>query len=164
MTGSQAIPLTHELYSLDKLIEETRLLAAQYHQTTGTPLPVTKEIARYDAMYHLKLAEPTQLEASVDALGTGEWAGEKIQIKGRVVFDSGRTGQRIGQLHWEGSWQRLVFVLLDADYQTQQIYAITKQTLEEVLNEESAGSSRALKRGAISVAKLKRLATLVWQK
>lgn len=44
-----------DIYSIDKLMHETRQLAAKYHQTTGTALPVTGEIARFDAAKALGL-------------------------------------------------------------------------------------------------------------
>ena len=43
------------VYSYDKLIEETRKLAAEFRRTTGTMLPVSGEIARHDVSHLLGL-------------------------------------------------------------------------------------------------------------
>jgi hypothetical protein len=41
--------------SIDKLMAEARRLAVEYRQTTGKTLPVTSEIAVYDAIRLLNL-------------------------------------------------------------------------------------------------------------
>ncbi|HET8807497.1 MAG TPA: hypothetical protein VFM76_03880, partial [Methylophaga sp.] len=89
-----------DIYSIDKLMHETRQLAARYRQTTGTTLPVTGEIARFDAAkaLDLQLLEDTNL--AYDAIGRDSRKGQRIIIKGRALFDESRSSTpRIGQVN-----------------------------------------------------------------
>ncbi|PCI06810.1 MAG: hypothetical protein COB77_05895, partial [Gammaproteobacteria bacterium] len=72
------------LYSIDKLINETRRLAAEFKNTTGTMLPVSGEIARYDVstLLDLKLEDNNK---GYDAIGKGVRDGLRVIIKSRVI-------------------------------------------------------------------------------
>ena len=85
------------MYSIDKLIGETRRLAAEYRKATGKPLAVSTEIARYDAarLLGLELVDAGG-QVGYDAIGTGSRAGQRIRIKGRAIFDRKHPGARIG--------------------------------------------------------------------
>ena len=63
------------LYSYDKLIEETRKLAAEFRRTTGTMLPVSGEIARHDVSRHLDLELNQDHSAGFDATGKNDRDG-----------------------------------------------------------------------------------------
>ncbi|RKZ97382.1 MAG: hypothetical protein DRQ42_09640, partial [Gammaproteobacteria bacterium] len=80
-----------DLYSIDKLMHETRQLAAKYHQTTGNTLPVTGEIARFDVAKALNLKLIDDQTLGYDALGEVEGEEVRILIKGRVIFESSRS-------------------------------------------------------------------------
>ena len=80
-----------DIYSIDKLMHETRQLAARYRQTTGTTLPVTGEIARFDAAKALDLQLLDDASLAYDALGKGDRQGQRIIIKGRALFDESRS-------------------------------------------------------------------------
>ena len=43
------------VYKLDKLMAETRRLAAEYRRSTGSTLPVSAELAKFDAISLLGL-------------------------------------------------------------------------------------------------------------
>lgn len=58
-----------ELYSIDKLMHETRQLAAKYRKTTGSTLPVTGEISRFDVAKALNLQLIDDLTLGYDAIG-----------------------------------------------------------------------------------------------
>lgn len=147
------------LYSVDKLIEETRRLAAEFRRTTGTMLPVSGEIARYDVSHHLNLAVNDRSVKGVDAIGKGTREGLKVQIKGRVVGDSAKSGHRIGQLNTDGEWDLIVLSLMDNDFQPLEMYQATREEILEALS-DSSGSRNS--RGAISVARFKIIGQLVW--
>ena len=70
-------------YSVDVLMEQARVLAANYRRTTGKTLAgVSGELAVYDAMRLLKL-KPAAENLSYEAVGTedsGNLANDKIQI------------------------------------------------------------------------------------
>lgn len=151
---------SHLVYSIDKLISETRRLAAEYRRSTGQVLPVSGEIARHDAarLLELRLCEPGT--AGVDAIGTGNREGQRIQIKARIMASEGKSGARLGQINTQGDWDTLMLVILDEDYETCEIYEASREELEEAIA-EGEKSSRA-KRGALSVAKFKNIGWLVW--
>ncbi len=161
MTSDDA-PTPTPVYSLDKLIGEARRLAADYRRATGKPLPgVSIEIANHDAARLLGL-ELTPGAGGYDALGRGEREGQRIQIKGRAIFDETKGGQRIGQLNTGETWDSVVLVLMDEDYQPFEIYEAERADIMEAL-EQQTSSSRA-KRGALSVAKFKMIARLAWDR
>ena len=144
-------------YDVDKLMSQARRLAADYHQATGQTLPLSNEIARFDAMNLLDLDAPEQASAGVDAIGKGERSGQRMQIKVRVLFPDTKAKQRIGQLAFEGSWDSVLLVLMNAQYETQEIIEARRPVLTEALANLSAN-----KRGAMSVNKFKTLGTVVW--
>lgn len=142
---------------------ETRRLAAEYRRATGQPLPVTAEIARYDAarLMDLELNQDPQ-QGGYDAVGkSGEWEGKRIQIKGRAIFDEKKGGQRIGQIKADKDWDSIMLVLMDDELEPYEIYELDRSELEAIQAEEETSSKRA-KRGAMSVAKFKIVSHLVW--
>jgi len=141
-------------YQLDKLIQETRRLAVEFRQQCGQTLPVTGELANYDAAQVLNLTPPKKPISGVDFIGLDIYAGDKIQIKSRVIFDENRSGQRIGKLNYDTQWDRIILVLYDAKYQPSEIYSISRETA-------LANHDESLTR-PMSVAKFKMLGELVW--
>ncbi len=150
------------LYSVDKLISQTRKLAADYRRATGQALPLTGEIANFDAanLLDLELLQPAP--GGYDAIGrSGERQGMRYQIKGRAIFDDSKGGHRIGQLKLEQEWDAVLLVLLDEDYEAFEIYEADRDTIVEAMDE--SGGSRG-KRGAMSVARFRNIARLAWQR
>lgn len=148
------------LYSVDKLISEARRIAAEYRRTTGKPLGISAEIARHDACTYLKL-EPHEDAIGYDAMGiNGEREGLRFQIKGRAIFDEKKGGQRLGQIKVDQNWDKILLVLMDEDFETTEIYEASREDMLDDIDE--AGASSRTKRGAMSVARFKRLARLVW--
>jgi hypothetical protein len=149
-----------ELYAVDKLISEARRLAAEYHKATGQSLGITAEIARHDVARLLELElVPNQTSGGHDAVGTGRWAGKRIQIKGRAIFDEAKAGQRIGQLKTHQEWDMVMLVLMDEDFEPVEIYEADRDEIFAYLN---ASDSKRSKRGALSVARFKIIGSLVW--
>lgn len=150
-----------DVYSVDKLIGEARKLAAEYRRATGKPLPgVSAEIAVHDAARLLDLSL-TPDASGYDAQGNGEREGKRIQIKGRVIFDEAKSGQRVGQLKVGEEWDSVVLVLMDEDYQPFEIYEAER---DDLLEAQASSSSARAKRGAVSVAKFKVIGQLVWER
>lgn len=147
------------LYSVDKLISEARRISAEYRRTTGKPLGISAEIARHDACTYLEL-EPHDDAVGYDALGlTGRREGVRFQVKGRAIFDEKKGGQRLGQIKIEQNWDMILLVLMDEDFETTEIYEASR---EDILNDIDEVGDNRKKRGAMSVARFKRLAQLVW--
>ena len=150
------------LYSVDKLISEARRIAAEYRRATGKPLGISAEIACHDACSYLDL-DAKEDAVGYDAVGLkGEREGSRFQIKGRAIFDEQKGGQRLGQIKIEQDWDKILLVLMDEDFETTEIYEASRDEILRDLDE--AGSSNRQKRGAMSVARFKRLAHLVWNK
>jgi len=147
------------LYSVDKLISEARKLAAEYRRTTGNPLPgISGEIARHDAIRLLGL-DAVENGVSYDAVGHGQREGKRIQIKGRVIQDDNVRGLRIGEVKAEQEWDAIVLVLLDSDYEPFELYEAER---DEIIGSENDPASRNNKRGAMTLARFKVIAHLVW--
>ena len=147
-----------EVYQLDKLMEETRQLASKYRDATGQPLPVSHDLACYDAMRYLNLRTPEKTEASVDAVGADVLGGQKFQIKGRVQFPNLKgKQQRIGQLNLDGNWDICLLVLLNDSYQAEEILAADKETICEAI-----GDKKINKRGAMTVSQFRAIAESIW--
>ena len=149
------------LYSYDKLIEETRKLAAEFRRTTGTMLPVSGEIARHDVSRHLDLELNQDHSAGFDAIGRNEREGLRIQIKSRVVGDSVKPGHRIGQLNTDGDWDLVILSLMDDEFEPLEMYQASR---EEIIDAVQDANTQRKKRGALSVAKFKIIGKLVWTK
>jgi len=150
-------------YAVDKLISEARRLAAAYRRTTGKSLGISTEIAKHDACRLLQL-EAVEEAGGYDAIDpqvqNAEQQAQRIQIKGRTIFEDGKSGQRVGQLKLEQPWDTVVLVLMDDDFETFEIHAVQRQQITEALQEkEHKPRSR---RGAMSVAQFKRIGQLIW--
>lgn len=146
-------------YAPDKLIAQARALAAEYRRAMGKSLPgVSSEIAEHDAIRLLQL-EPKPADASGGWDALDPRTGERIQIKSRLMVADGKGGERIGQLKLNQDWDAVVLVLMDEDYEPQEIWRARRDELSEYL--DSASANRA-KRGAMSVARFRIIGELVW--
>jgi hypothetical protein len=150
-----------DLYSIDKLMHETRQLAAKYREATGTSLPVTGEIARFDVAKALNLSLIEDSSSAIDAVGLeGELKGKRVVIKGRAIFDDSKASPRIGQLNPEQDWDYVALVLFDDQYEPEEIYLSAKADIVETL--EGKRESNRKKRGAMSIAQFKIISERVW--
>jgi hypothetical protein len=148
------------IHAVDKLMEQTRKLAAEYYQTTQQTLPISAELARYDAMRLLSLVEPAVATVGVDAVGSGQLQDKRIQIKGRVIFDESKSHYRIGQLKTEGQWELLLLVLFNANYEVMAIHGCSRDLISEALQDKN--NPKRSKRGAMSVARFRAIGKLLW--
>jgi len=148
-------------YSVDKLIEQARQLATDFRKTTGKSLPgVSNEIAEYDACKLLGLELTEDRSEGFDAERITANGPKQVQIKARSIFNDNYRGQRLGQLKLDKAWDSVVLVLMDENYQPFDIYEATRDDIMINLNE----NPKQLKRGAMSVAKFRNIATLIWTK
>lgn len=146
------------VYSVDKLISEARRIAAEYRRVTGKTLGgVSGEIAENDAARLLDLELCREKPGGYDAIGRNRREGKRIQIKGRAIFDESKSGQRIGQIKADQEWDSIMLVLMDENFEPFEIYEADR----DVVMQESAAGKRS-KRGAMSVAKFRNIAELVW--
>ncbi len=146
-------------YAADKLISQARRLAAEYRKTMGKPLPgISAEIASHDAMRLLNLEPCKEQWSGCDAVDPTR-DNKRIQIKSRTIFDESKTGQRIGQLNIDQSWDSVVLVLMDEEYEPYEIYEAEREDILEYVDSSSKGRA---KRGAMSVARFKIIGRLAW--
>lgn len=150
------------VYSIDRLMAEARRLAAEFRRTTGKTLPVSGEIAVYDAIRLLGLEPVPAGTVGYDAVRVQQGQRQRVQVKGRVVFDDSKGGHRIGQLRAGQQWDLVVLVLMDDSYEAMEIHAATRAAVLGAL-EQGAGRGRAHK-GALSVARFRNIGRLVWSR
>ena len=147
-----------EIYQLDKLMEETRSLAAKYRSATGQTLPVSHDLACYDAIRILGLQQPNDIESAIDAVRNIGDKLEKYTIKARVQFSHNKAKQaRVGQINMDAQWHYCLLVLMNDDYEPTTILKADRTMLEELMVDKPAN-----KRGAMSVAQFRKIANLVW--
>ncbi|KKN69438.1 hypothetical protein LCGC14_0440750 [marine sediment metagenome] len=151
-----------DLYSIDKLMHETRQLAAKYRKATGSTLPVTGEISRFDVAKALNLQLIDDLTLGYDAIGRDVRKDLRILIKGRVIFEDSRSSPRIGQIKSDGRWDRVIMVLFDDDYLPVEMHEASSEDIEAALNTKSESANK--KRGAMSVSQFKIIGRLVWSR
>ncbi len=144
------------LYSIKKLINETRRLAAEFKRTTGTMLPVSGEIARFDVSHHLGLTLCQENNCSYDAIGKGQRDGQRVLIKSRVIGDKVKPGHRIGQLNLNGEWDIIIISLMDNEFEPVEMYQLSREKILIALPENNR------KRGSLSVAKIRNVGERVW--
>lgn len=150
---------TTHLYSVDKLIEQARQLATDFKKMTGKPLPgVSNEIAEHDAAKFLGLELSDDRSQGFDAKRLLSKGPKKVQIKARTIFNDNYRGQRLGQLKLDKDWDSVVLVLMNEEYQAFEIFEASRDDILDNLNDNSS----RMKRGAMSVAKFRNIATLVW--
>lgn len=146
------------IYSVDKLMAETRRLAAEYRRATGQPLPVTAEIAKYDAARLLDLEVIQQQNGGFDAVGrSGENRDRRFQVKGRAIFDEVKGGHRVGQLKLEQDWDSVLLVLMDKDLEPYEIWEADRPTIEQAMQQ-----GKRSRKGAMTVAKFQAIGNCVW--
>lgn len=149
-----------KLYSMAALMQQTRQLAARYRQTTGNTLPITTEIARYDVAKALNLILNEDPSLGFDAYGQQEREGQRILIRGRVIFQNSQSSPKLGQIQLQGSWDRVMMVLFDDDYQAIEIYEADKATIIDTFDGKFGGKSK--KKGIMSVAQFKVIGQCIW--
>ena len=154
-------------YDITLLMSQTRQLAANYRKETGHALPVTEELARFDAVSLLGLNKVEDIEG-IDAVdysteeteSTKESDSTRLQsylIKGRVIFKGGKARQKLGRLSLNARWSCLLMVIYDADYQPSQIFSVSRKVIDQEMDKVTQD-----KRGSMTVAKYKAIGQLVW--
>jgi len=142
-------------YNIANLMAQTRLVAADYRNSTGQALPVTAELARFDAIDKLNLLKLDGAQG-IDALDPRH-PDEKFLIKGRVIFKGGKARQKLGRLGLDSGRNHLLMVIYDKDYQPTEIYQVDRQVIESELANTPTDS-----RGSMTVAKYKAIGRQVW--
>ena len=146
------------VYSVDKLITETRRIAKEYRLATGKTLPVTPEIAINDAISILEMQPNETKNAGYDAIYDRDGEQLKVQIKGRAIFNDKKGGYRIGQVKVEQEWDAIILVIMNADFMPEEIYMAERDIILDELEEKKKNN----KKGAMTLAKFKLISELLW--
>ena len=162
------LPVSIASYDINLLMSQTRKLATDYRLQTGQALPVTEELARFDAISILGLSKTENIDGidATDKLDAGTCEDELTigrdidyyLIKGRVIFKSGKARQKLGKLSLLSKWTNLLMVIYNAEYLPVQIYSVKREIIDremEILTPD--------KRGSMTVAKYKAIGELVWE-
>tara|TARA_R110002072_G_scaffold157176_1_gene307755 strand:+ start:9404 stop:9883 length:480 start_codon:yes stop_codon:yes gene_type:complete len=146
------------IYSVNKLIAETRRIAKEYRLATGKTLPVTPEIAINDAISILELTANDENKPGYDAIYNIGEERLKVQIKGRVIFNEKRQGHRLGQIKIEQVWDAILLVIMNADFMPDEIYMAKRDDIMDVLEDKIKNN----KKGAMTIAQFKLISELLW--
>ena len=145
------------IFSVEKLTQEARKLALEYRQATGKTLPITAEIAVNDAIRLLELTAAGRDVSAYDAIMHVDGTDIRVQIKGRAIFKDKPGGYRIGQLKLEQDWDAVILVIMNEQFETDEIYFASRDDLQEHL--ESGAKNR---KGSLSIARFKIIGHLIW--
>ena len=115
------------------------------------------EIAINDATRLLKLELPAEPIAGADAIRRNAGKETLVQIKGRVLFSESKSSPRLDQLKLEQPWDETELVLVNEDYEPQEIYVAGRELLELALNDKPQ-----YKRGAMTIVQFRIIAKRVW--
>lgn len=151
-----------DVYDVDKLMQQARKLASQYHQVTGKPLGISNEIAVHDVVRLMELQPAVSINAEslgYDAVGAGSRQGKRIQIKGRTISNQAKSNPRIGQIKLDQDWDLVMLIIMNEGYEPLQIYEADRENIIEMLQ----NSSKRRNRGALSVARFMKIGQLVWR-
>jgi hypothetical protein len=146
------------IYSVDKLIAETRRIAKEYRLATGKILPVTPEIAINDAISILGLLPNEDNVAGYDAIYQQGDVSLKVQIKGRAIFNEKRQDHRLGQIKSEQEWDAIILVIMNADFMPEEIAMAKREDILLDLEDKTKNN----KKGAMTIAKFKAISELLW--
>lgn len=140
---------------IEKLMKETRKLASLFRVSTGQTLPVSNELARYDAK-RLLLLNNVESKSHDFIFTQGPHQNQQVHIKSRVIFEESKTHYRIGNIKLDLSWQWLGLILYDAHYEPTDIYLSAKEQISQAVFGDSENS--------ITINKFKAISQLVWTK
>jgi len=141
---------------LKKIIYSASSLAAKYYKLTGKPLGITGEVAEMIAaeLFNLELVKAR--EEGYDAV---DKAGNKIQIKGRVLQNKNYSG-RTGKINIEKEWDKIILVLLSPDYKPLEIFEADRKPVIRKIT--SPGSKSRNERWTLSISQFKSISNKIY--
>lgn len=150
------------LVNIGSIIGDIKKVAKTYYKYAERPLGVTGEIAEYETIRLLNLAVAPARQAGYDAYRGSDNKKEKIQIKGRVLRNESKKGQRLGSINLKEDWDYIVLTILNGDLDPIEIYEANREIVELELSK--SGSKARNERGQLSVSKFKSISKIIWQK
>lgn len=152
--------MTTDLDKAGEVLERARQAAIDYYALTGKPLGITGEIGEYLTVRLLGLQLVDAREPGYDAIDS---TGRKIQIKARSIPKAKRrTGQRLGSIRLDHSWDCVLLILMNETFEPQAIFEAGRSALEQALTRP--GSRARNERGALAVGAFIAIGDEVWRK
>lgn len=144
-----------DLDQVGRLIDQARDVAIAYKRLTGRPLGITGEVAEFEAARILGLELAEARAPGYDAL-----RGEvRIQIKGRVVGQGSKPGQRIGAIKLDHPWDVVLFVALGDDLRPTGIWEADRASVMKAIGRTE---SKARRRGALALSEFRSISRQIW--
>lgn len=148
------------LNEIAPILERAKQVAIDYYQATGKPLGVTGEVGEYEVARLLGLELASVREPGFDAKAAD---GRRYQIKTRSLSEEGRRkSQRLGTIKLTHEWEAVLFVLMDENLQTLEIWEADREAVTAALL--TPGSKARNERGALAISKFKQIGRQVWPK
>jgi hypothetical protein len=145
-----------------KILRDAKLLARRYRVLTGKPLGITGEVAEYEAARILGVELTPARQAGYDAIETIGSRARRLQIKGRCLLPDCKPGQRLGSIDVTKSWDAVLLVLLDENFDAIEIHEARRKPVLAAL--AAPGSKARNERGALGVNKFKAIGKLRWKR
>ena len=140
------------------LINAARGIAIAYKRLTGRPLGVTGEVGEYEAARLLGYELAPVRSPGYDLVDPD--TGRTFQVKARCIGPRAKSGQRLGAIRRDSSFDALLLVILDEDLMPLSIWEAGREAVMTALM--APGSRARNERGALGVAKFKSIARQVW--
>jgi hypothetical protein len=126
-----------------KVLNEAKILAAQYYALTGKPLGVTGEVAELEAAEKLDLILAPPRQPDYDAFQNRGSAVERYQIKGRAVDPDDRYRGRVPSIEYDRDFEWVLLVLLDhSTYSALEIWRADRSAVRERLKSSRVESAQ----------------------
>ncbi|WDM57706.1 hypothetical protein K4A76_14615 [Pseudomonas sp. NEEL19] len=145
-----------------EILREAKVLARRYYKLTGKPLGITGEVAEYEAATKLNLKLHPARQAGYDATEVGQGAVVTIQIKGRCVAWPGKINGRLGAIDLRQTFDTVLLVLLDHEFNAFAMYEATRGKVEEALMKP--GSKARNERGALAIQQFISISSCRWSR
>jgi hypothetical protein len=141
---------------------DAKRIAKRYRELTGKPLGITGEVGEYEAARVLGLQLADARQAGYDAVAVGKSGVIRYEVKTRCVLEDSTPGQRMGRLKLDKEWDAVLLVLLDENLEPTEILEAARAPVQEALM--APGSRARNERGALGVAKFRKIARVVWRR
>lgn len=145
-----------------QILRDAKKLAQEYRAITGKPLGITGEVAEYEAARLLGVELTPARQAGYDAVERRCGKTRHLQIKGRCLLPGCKPGQRLGKIDIKKSWDAVLMVLLDENFEATAIYEAPRAAIIRELTKP--GSKSRNERGALGVSKFMSIAERRWPK
>ena len=153
---------SEKLAEIEKILTEAKRLSRRYKDLSGKPLGITGEVAEFEAARRLGLELADARSPGYDAKKKEADSEVLIQIKGRAYPRSAReSGQRIGKMDFEKTWDAVVLVLMDEDFEVREILQASRKQIEDRLKSlpvSEDGKQTHTQKGALTVPMFRSIA------